>query len=424
MKIKLVLQILAVIALLAGAYFLGRKILHTKATHGATAEGGHGGAAPPEYERGPHNGRMLRDGSLGIEVTIYEPEIPPQFHVYPYKDGKPLDPSQVALTIELKRFLGRVDTIGHKPEGDYLAGDKVVEEPHSFDVKVVAEHAGKRSEWAYSSYEGRVTMPAAAIETAGIAVEPAGPATLRTLVEMTGKIVANPDQVAHVTPRYPGVILEARKKLGDPVKKNEVLAVVESNESLRPYEIKSQIAGRVIKRDAVLGESVLQEKTLYVVADLSTIVVDLAVPRADFPRLVAGQKVVISGSGELRGEATLSYLSPLGSEDTQTMMARAELPNPEMQWQPGLFVTAAVVVEETEVPIAIKAGALQTFRDWEVVFMKEGNSFEIAILELGRRDGDLVEVLSGPLQPGTQYVTENSFVVKADILKSGASHDH
>jgi cobalt-zinc-cadmium efflux system membrane fusion protein len=241
---------------------------------------------------------------------------------------------------------------------------------------------------------------------------------------MNGKIVANPDKVAHVTPRYPGVVLEARKKLGDAVKKDEVLAVVESNESLRPYDIKSQIAGRVIKRDAVLGESVSQETTLYVVGDLSTIAVDLAVPRADFPKLKEGQKVEVSGVGEMKSEATIIYLSPIGSEDTQMMSARAEMPNPEIQWQPGLFVTTEVVVEETEVPVAVKASAIQTFRDWDVVFMNDGNSFEIAILELGRRDGDLVEVVSGPLKPGTKYVTENSFVVKADVMKSGATHDH
>ena len=82
------------------------------------------------------------------------------------------------------------------------------------------------------------------------------------------------------------------------------------------------------------------------------------------------------------------------------------------------------MVAETEVPIAVKTSALQTFRDWDVVFMNDGTSFEIAILELGRRDGDLVEVVESPLKSGTKYVTENSFVVKADVLKSGASHDH
>ncbi len=423
MKIKNLIQIVAILALLAGAYVVGRKILSSEPKHAASAEGGHGAAAA-EYERGPNNGRLLRDGELGIEVTIYEPEIPPQSRIFPFKNDKPIDPNEVKLVVELHRFGGRVDTINYKKEGDYLMGDKVVEEPHSFDVKVMAEYQGKKSQWEYQSYEGRVTMQAAAIETAGIKIEEAGPAKLRTLVEMNGKIVANPDKVAHVTPRYPGVVLEARKKLGDAVKKDEVLAVVESNDSLRPYEIKSQIAGRVIKRDAVLGESVSQDTTLYVVADLSTVAVDLAVPRAEFSKLKEGQKVVIGGDAEKKGEATLTYLSPIGAADTQTMMARAEMPNPEMAWQPGLFVTADVVVEETEVPIAVKASGLQTFRDWDVVFMIDGTSFEIAILELGRRDGDLVEVISSPLKAGTKYVTENSFVVKADVLKSGASHDH
>lgn len=419
---KTTVKILAFLFLLALTVFAARKILRSAPPPSASA--GEHSAPAADYPRGPHNGRLLTDGPLGLEVTIYEPDIPPQFRVFPFQDGKPLDPAAVKLVVHLDRFLDREDTIQFKKEGVYLVGDKVVAEPHSFDVTVTAEYNGRQSEWKYASYEGRVTMHEAAIKTAGIKIEEAGPAKLRTLVQMTGKIVANLDKVAHVTPRYPGVVLEARKKLGDPVAKNEVLAVVESNESLRPYEIKSQIAGRVIKRDAVLGESVGQETTLYVVADLETIAVDLAVPKQDFARLKEGQKVEVTGHGELAGEATLHYLSPIGSETTQTMLARAEMPNPEMKWQPGLFVGAEVVVDETEVPIAVKASALQTFRDWDVVFMTDGTSFEIAILELGRRDGDLVEVVDGALKPGTKYVTENSFVVKADVLKSGASHDH
>jgi len=418
-----ILKIVGLILILVVGIVVARKILRSE-PHKAGAAGEHGGPVAEEYARGPHNGRLLTEGELGLEVTIYEPDIPPQFRVFPFKNGKPLDPAAVKLVIHLDRFLDREDTINFKKEGDYLVGDKVVAEPHSFDVTVTAEYKGKKSQWKYPSYEGRVTMQAAAIETAGIKIEEAGPAKLRTLVQMNGKIAANPDKVAHVTPRYPGVVLQARKKLGDEVQKDEVIAVVESNESLRPYDIKSQIAGRVIKRDAVLGESVSQADTLYIVADLEMIVVELAVPKQDFGKLKEGQKVVVTGDGELKGEATLSYLSPISSEITQTMMARAEMPNAEMKWQPGLFVTAEVVVEETEVPIAVKASALQTFRDWDVVFMNDGTTFEIAILELGRRDGDLVEVIEGPLKPGTKYVTENSFVVKADVLKSGASHDH
>ena len=80
-------------------------------------------------------------------------------------------------------------------------------------------------------------------------------------------------------------------------------------------------------------------------------------------------------------------------------------------------------MEEAEVPVAVRASALQTFRDWTVVFVRKGDLLEIAPLELGRRDGERVEVLSG-LEPGQAYVSEGSFVIKADILKSGATHDH
>ena len=67
--------------------------------------------------------------------------------------------------------------------------------------------------------------------------------------------------------------------------------------------------------------------------------------------------------------------------------------------------------------------SLQRFRDFDVVFAQVGETYEVRMLELGRRDGRFIEVLEG-LEPGTTYVTENSYLIKADIEKSGASHDH
>ncbi len=49
--------------------------------------------------------------------------------------------------------------------------------------------------------------------------------------------------------------------------------------------------------------------------------------------------------------------------------------------------------------------------------------YEVRMLDLGRADEEWVEVLGG-LKVGTEYVTENSYLIKADIEKSGASHDH
>lgn len=386
-------------------------------------EGGHGEGAP-EAKKGPHGGRLLEDGDFAVEVTIYERGLPPEFRVFAYQDGKPVDPDSVKLTIELHRFGGKVDTIGFANREDHLLGDREIVEPHSFDVEVTAERNGKTSHWEYPSYEGRTTMSAEAVKSSGIVVEAAGPAKVSTVIKVSGRVQPNEDHLAHVIPRYTGIVKQVRKRLGDHVPKGGVMAVVESNQSLQPYEVRSSIAGTVIKKDVTPGEFAREGEAIYAVADLSTVWVDFNVHHKDFDKLEVGQHVKVTDAENSRtASGTVDYISPFGTEGTQTTLARVVLANPERRWRPGLFVTGEIVVEETDVPVAVKAGALQTFRDWDVVFMNDGDIFEIAILELGRRDDEWVEVVSG-IPAGQKYVTENSFVVKADIGKSGATHDH
>ena len=122
-------------------------------------------------------------------------------------------------------------------------------------------------------------------------------------------------------------------------------------------------------------------------------------------------------------DGKLAYLGPLVGEQTRTAMGRVVVKNPEGYWRPGLFVTVEVVKEEISVPMAVSTDALQTFRDWTVAFVQYGNLFEVRPLELGRSDGRWVEVLHG-LNPGEKYVAHNSFILKAELGKAGATHDH
>jgi membrane fusion protein, heavy metal efflux system len=418
-------QIAAVIlVLLAGAGITWFVLRKAKPAAHASGEGGHGGEAAAEVAKGPHGGRLLSDGDFATEVTIFERGVPPEFRVFFYEKNKPIDPAEVKLTIELHRFGGRVDKIGFAKREDYLLGDKEIVEPHSFDVKVMAGRGGKTHRWEYDSYEGRTTMTTEAVKNSGIVIESAGPAKIKTTIKANGRVLPNEDHMTHVIPRYPGIVKKITKRLGDTVTKDEVVAVVESNESLQAYEVKSSIAGTIIQKDVTQGEFVKEGEAIYTVADLGTVWVDLNVNRKDFDELKVGEAVTIfAGEGMTNAHGTVSYISPFGAEDTQTMLARVELPNPKGNWRPGLFVTGEIIVEEADVPVAVKASAIQTFRDWDVVFMQDGNTFEIAILELGRRDGEWAEVVSG-LNPGQKYAAENSFIIKADILKSGASHDH
>ncbi len=413
-------QIAAVILVLLAGVGLTWLVLR----NATPAVNGGGETAAAETLKGPHGGRLLSEGDFAAEVTIFERGVPPEFRVFFYDKNKPIDPAEVKLTIELHRFGGRVDKIGFSRREDYLLGDQEIVEPHSFDVKVIAERRGKTYRWEYDSYEGRTTLTPEAVKNSGIVIETAGPAKIKTSLKVHGRILPNEDRMAHVIPRYPGIVKQIRKRLGDAVAKAEVVAVVESNESLQSYEVKSFIAGTVLKKNITQGEFVKEGEAIYTVADLGTVWVDLNVHQKDFDKLEIGQAVtVVAGEGTANASGTVSYISPFGAEDTQTMLARVELPNPKGGWRPGLFVTGEIIVEEATVPLAVKASAVQTFRDWEVVFMQDGNVFEIAILEVGRRDAEWAEVVSG-LNLGQKYAADNSFVIKADIGKSGATHDH
>jgi len=73
--------------------------------------------------------------------------------------------------------------------------------------------------------------------------------------------------------------------------------------------------------------------------------------------------------------------------------------------------------------IGHSAEAVQDLRDWKVVFGRYGAALEARPLELGISDGKHVEVRGG-LKAGERYAQTNSFVVKAELGKAGASHDH
>ena len=231
-----------ILVLLAGAGLTWFAVRNAKPAAQVSGEGGHGSAVA-EVAKGPHGGRQLREGDFATEVTIFERGVPPEFRVFFYEKDKPIDPAGVKLTIELHRFGGRVDKIGFAKREDYLLGDQEIVEPHSFDVKIIAEYKGKTSRWEYDSYEGRTTMTSEAVTSSGIVIETAGPAKIKTAIRVNGRVQPNEDHMTHVIPRYPGIAKKINKRLGDAVAKDEVVAVVESNESLQIYEVKSSIAG-------------------------------------------------------------------------------------------------------------------------------------------------------------------------------------
>lgn len=387
-------------------------------------EGADGAAVAESYERGPHRGRWLEDGDFALELTIFEDGVPPEFRAFLYENDKPVDPAGAEVEVILRRLGDRMDRIRFTPRGDYLLGDQEVYEPHSFDVEILVRRKGGEHRFQYASYENRIRLEADQLSAAGLSVDTAGSATIREEIALNGKIAPIAESLGRAMPRFPGIVRSVHAQLGSAVERGDLLVVVESNAGLNPFELRAPLAGTVIAKDVSLGEVVSSDRTLFEIADLSRVRVDLDVFRRDFGRLRRGQRVVVdAGDGSPRLETVLDYLSPVGSATTQSLVARAVLPNPDRSWRPGLFVTAVVEVAAQSVPVAVRADAIQRLRDWDVVFITAGDDFEAQPVELGRRDAAHVEIVSG-LAAGQRYVSSGSFVLKADIGKSGASHDH
>jgi len=453
--------------------------------------------------KGPHGGRLLEEDGFQIEVTIYERGIPPEFRVYAFESKRPIDPAEAQLTIELSRLGGRVDVIAFRKVNDYLLGDMVVEEPHSFNVKVIAEWKGKTYRMEYSQIEARTELSPEAVQSSGIVIEEAGAVQMKSVFELPGEIAFNPDRVTHVVPRFGGVVTEVRKNLGAKVSKGEIIAVVDSQElaasqvayiqalhklefaqvsfereeqlwkkkisaeeeylaarhtleeskisvegfeqklralglpdmeiraladshgkNLARYELRAPLGGVVIEKHVALGEAVKDDAQIFTIADLTTVLARVTVYAKDLRFVHVGQEVNVKSDVlgmDVAGKVT--YLGPLLGTDTRTATARVAINNPDGLWRPGVFVTVRLVQEEFTASVAVRSEAIQRIRDWEVVFIQDGNLYEARPLELGRRDEEWVEVLAG-LSAGQRYVSKNSFLIKADILKSGATHDH
>jgi membrane fusion protein, heavy metal efflux system len=505
-KQALLIGVVLLAGLLAGIYILSTgKAQSSMDEHGHHGEEEHSkeehsdemqhAAEAVEPQKGPHRGRLFVADGYGLELTIFEQGVEPQFRLYTYQNGKPVDADLTKATITLERLGTKPQIFNFKKENDYLKGDAVVEEPHSFIAKIAAQSGGKEYAFEFEQVEARVTMSDAQLQSNGVQIATAGPARIKTALQLIGEIGLNEDRTVHIVPRLSGVVESVSTSAGDRVRKGQVIAVVASQTladqrsellatgkrtalarttferekklweekitaeqdylqarqalqeaqiaeqsarqklaslgatlptsgNLTRYEIRSPIDGVITEKNIAIGEVLKEDTDIFVVADLSTVWVDLTVYAKDLNAVRTGQDATVNAT-DFNAEATgsISYVGSVVGDQTRTAKARLVLPNPKGLWRPGLPVTVNLVADEVEVPVAVAADAVQTLRDWTVVFGRYGDRFEARPITTGRSDGKIVEVLNG-INPGEQYAASNSYLIKADIGKSGASHDH
>lgn len=190
------------------------------------------------------------------------------------------------------------------------------------------------------------------------------------------------------------------------------------------YELRSEIAGTVIDKHIAVGEAIKKDFSVFMVADLSEVWVNIAIPSRDMNLVELGQEIQVRAeNADMQAVGKLFFLGAVLDEKTRTVTGRIVISNDQLKWRPGAYVKVDLIRDTKSVPVAVPVKAVQTFRDWDVVFIKVGNQYEPRPVKLGHSDGQWVEIAEG-LQPGDTYVKENSFIIKAELQKSAATHSH
>lgn len=395
-----------------------------------------------------------------------------------------------------------------KAEAPEQAGERGAqhdEKPRAERPANAPEHKGGEKQ----AEEGAIKMQPEQVAGQDITLAQVKGGTIAQHLIVPGTITPDADRIARVPVRVVGTVSEMRKRLGDDVRKGDVVAVLDSREvanakseyltalvqfelqrinferqqkllasaaaseaafqnaratfqenqlrvdlnrqklsalglnaaevaaaqkrdeatpnasTLRQYELRSPLAGRIVERKVDVGTAVGgtgDPSDVYTVADLTTVWVELSVPTSELPKLKEGAPVTVASSqegGARRGQGKVIFVSPLLNADTRSARVVVSLPNGDMAWRPGTYVTAEVEVSKDPVPVRVPKAALQTVEGRRVVFVRTDEGFEKREVEVGRSDDDAIEVVSG-LKLGEEIAVANTFLLKAELGKSAA----
>ena len=276
----------------------------------------------------------------------------------------------------------------------------------------------------HDEVEINLNIPDQSLQRFGLTLETVSSGRIIEGLAASGRIVPVDEKLSHVSPRFSGVIKGVSAKVGDIVKPDTILATVQNNQNLQTFNLTSAIPGIVIKRHATLGETVSESDVVFIVADLSEVWAELAVYKQDVDKIKIRQKARIYIASHLNPqEGEVIFFSPITEERTQSRVARIQLKNPDPHFSPGAFVSGTIISEEKLVDLAVKSDAIQRIENKNVIFVRHDDSFEPTPVIIGRTDGTYTEILKG-VEVGQEYASGNTFLLKAEIGKAEAEHEH
>lgn len=311
---------------------------------------------------------------------------------------------------------------GHDEEGDEHDNDK--HGSHSPSRDEHDDHGHGEEAGHEENEEGGTKIDPDSAQRMGVVVEQAGPVQIAETVSLTGRITLDQNRKADVRARFAGIVRSVNVELGETVQKGQLLAVVESNESLRDFRIVAPIDGVVLSRNTNVGD-VTGGDPLFKIADLSEVWAKFHIFPRDAERIAAGQSVTIHTlERDKTTAAKIAMLFPTADALSQTLIAIVPLANQNGVWKPGMTIEGDVAVSSRRVDVAVRRSGIQKMEELgDVVFLADGKRFAPRPIKTGVQDDKFVEVVEG-LASGETYAASGSFIIKSDILKATAAHSH
>jgi membrane fusion protein, heavy metal efflux system len=183
------------------------------------------------------------------------------------------------------------------------------------------------------------------------------------------------------------------------------------------YEITAPLDGTVVEKHIVLGEVFKEDSSpCFVIADLTSVWVDLKVHQQDLSHIRPGQTAVIKSGEDLQTEGTIAFVSNIVSETSRMAFARMTIANPEGYWRPGLFVTGRIVIDEVSAKVVVPKEALVRLEGQTCVFLQTDRGFKPQTVLAGRSNDSSIEISAG-LKVGQKYVARGAYTLKSELNK-------
>lgn len=269
--------------------------------------------------------------------------------------------------------------------------------------------------------ENVVTLTKENLAQVKIATAPVVLGNLNLTLKAPGRVSANLNKTAKVFTTLEGRLTKLSYDLGDPVKKGDLVAAVETPELLgKPLELKAPIDGVVVERKSTVGELINKENPIYTISDPSQLWVIASVKERDLGAVKIGQEATFTVLA-YPTEKFRAAVARIGNEvdaSSRTLEVRMDADNRDGRLKPGMFADLEITTTITEKVLLIPDAAIQTNGEEQIVFVaRDANTFEKRVVKVGLQQDSQMQILEG-VKEGENVVTDGGFILKSEMLKS------